>query len=358
MMSLKKGIAVAGAHGKTTTSAMIAELLEKSGREPSFFIGAYVGNLDTNAKWGDGEYLVAESDESDGSFLELAPAIALVTNVDDDHLDYYGSAEKLDDAFVTFINRIPETGKAILCIDDPGIQRLMPRINHDRIVTYGTTAGACLRGANLRYEAGKMTAEIYWKEAPAGDLTLQVYGGHNLLNALGALATGMECGLLFPGMAEIMYGFRGAHRRMEYVGESRGIVVYDDYAHHPTEIRVTLEAAGFIGAQRIVVFFQPHRYTRTRQLAEEFGKAFGAADELILLPVYSAGEDPIPGVDSGLIAEKVIKHGGVKPEVATDFAHAADLALRLLRPGDLVLTLGAGSVTGLGAMLLAKLAQA
>ncbi|MCL1805025.1 MAG: UDP-N-acetylmuramate--L-alanine ligase [Clostridiales bacterium] len=351
-MDQKKGVAIAGAHGKTTTSAMIAYLLEKSGYEPSYFVGAYVGNLDTNAKWGGGEYLVAEADESDGSFLELAPEIALVTNVEDDHLDFYGTADKIDDAFVAFINKVPETGKAILCLDDPGVRRLLPRISHDRIITYGLSPEADLRGGNLRYEGGEARAEVFWRGEPAGTLVLQVYGDHNLLNALGAIATGRECGLGFSAMEGILYGFRGAHRRLEFMGEESGVKVYDDYAHHPTEIKVTLKAAKWIGARRMLVLFQPHRYTRTRLLAEEFGKAFSDADELILLPVYSAGEDLIAGADAELIADKVKAHRGARPAVAESFEEALSMALGMLAPGDLALTLGAGNIRRLGEMLL------
>ena len=351
-MDQKKGIAIAGTHGKTTTSAMIAYLLETSGSEPSYFVGAYVGDLDTNAKWGKGDYLVAEADESDGSFLELAPEIALVTNVENDHLDYYGTVDKIDDAFVAFINKVPVSGKSIVCIDDPGVRRLLPKINHDRIITYGTAPEANLRGGDLRYEDGKMMANVYWRDKPTGRLVLQVYGKHNLLNALGAFAAGMESGLGFAGMEEILYGFRGAHRRLEYIGEANGIRVYDDYAHHPTEIKVTLEAAKYIGAKRMVVLFQPHRYTRTRLLADGFGGAFGNADVLILLPIYSAGEDPIAGVDSGLIADKVATQQGVRPIVAQGFEDANAIVTDMLAPGDLVLTLGAGNIRKLGEMLL------
>ncbi|MEL7622185.1 MAG: UDP-N-acetylmuramate--L-alanine ligase [Clostridiales bacterium] len=357
LMDHKKGIAVAGAHGKTTTSAMIALLLEKSGLDPAFFVGAYVGNLDTNAKWGQGEYMVAEADESDGSFLELTPVIALVTNVEDDHLDHYGSQEKINEAFVTFINKVPSGGKAILCADDPGIRQLLPLINHNRIVTYGVAEGAALRGANLRCQEGEMMAEVYWQERLLGTLRLQVYGDHNLLNALGALAAGLQCGLEFEAMAEILHSFRGAHRRLEYMGEEKGVKVYDDYAHHPTEIKATLAAAAMIGAKRMLVLFQPHRYSRTRLLAKEFGGAFGQADQLILLPIYSAGENPIAGVDSGLIAAAVETNTGRRPAVAADFDQAAGLLQEILEPGDLVLTLGAGNVRKLGEMVLNHLAD-
>ncbi|MCL2120675.1 MAG: UDP-N-acetylmuramate--L-alanine ligase [Clostridiales bacterium] len=358
LMAHKKGIAVAGAHGKTTTSAMIALLLERGGRMPAFFIGAYIGNLQTNGKWGAGEYLVAEADESDGSFLELAPEIALVTNVEDDHLDYYGSRDKIDEAFVRFINKVPETGKAILCLDDPGISRLRTAICHDRIITYGIAPEADLRARGIQFSGGKACAEILWRGEPVGRLNLQVLGGHNLQNALGAMAAAAECGLSFSEMIRVLEEYSGAQRRLEFIGEAEEVKIYDDYGHHPTEIRTTLEAIGQIGARRIIVLFQPHRFTRTRLLTEGFGRAFAGADELILLPVYSAGEDPIAGVDAGLIAAEVTKNRGKAPKMAADFEEACNLAEAMLTRGDLVLTLGAGNIRKAGEMLLHQLQDA
>ncbi|MDR1194314.1 MAG: Mur ligase domain-containing protein, partial [Peptococcaceae bacterium] len=213
LMDEKKGIAVAGAHGKTTTTAMLALILERGGLDPAFFVGAYVGNLATNAKWGQGPYLVAEADESDGSFLELNPLLALVTNVENDHLDYYGSQERIDQAFITFMDHVPPEGKAVLCLDDPGIRRLLPRLGHDRLLTYGTCREADLRGENLRCEQGAMLAEVFWRQDFLGTLRLGIYGDHNLLNALGAMAAGLACGLSFAGMAAALQDFRGAYRR-------------------------------------------------------------------------------------------------------------------------------------------------
>ena len=200
-----------------------------------------------------------------------------------------------------------------------------------------------------------MAADVYWKGKPAGVLTLQVYGDHNLLNALGAMAIGMECGLAFEGMEEMLYGFRGAHRRLEYIGEAGGVRFYDDYAHHPTEIKATLSAARYIGARRMLVLYQPHRYTRTQLLADGFGKAFGEADELVLLPVYSAGEDPIAGVGADLIADKVMDHQGRRPAVMENFDEACTLAAGMAAPGDMILTMGAGNVRKLGEMLLDRI---
>lgn len=352
LMQHKRGVAVSGAHGKTTTSSMIAFLLERSGMQPAFFIGAHVEDLGTNGRWGEGEYMVAEADESDGSFLELSPEIAVVTNVEDDHLDYYNSMEKIDEAFLTFAAKAQEKGLAVLCLDDPGVKRLMQGIARDKTITYGTDPDADLRGRDLRYENGLMMGEVSWHGEMVGTLTLQLYGKHNLLNAMAAAAVGRECGLGFEEIFTILREFRGAHRRLEYLGETGGVKVYDDYAHHPTEIKATLDAAGYIGANRLLVMFQPHRYTRTLLLAKSFGVAFDGADELILLPVYSAGEDRIEGADVGLIAEEVDKNRSKKAMIAAGFEEASAMVAGLMAPGDMVLTMGAGDIRKAGELLL------
>ena len=357
LMDQKAGVAVAGAHGKTTTSAMISLLLEKGGYDPAFLVGAFVGDLGTNGKWGKGRYMAAEADESDGSFLKLNPLIALVTNVEDDHLDYYGTQERINDAFVEFVNHVPREGAAIVCTDDPGVRGLIPRFKAERLLTYGTSPEAWLRGENLRLEDDRMRAEVYLEGRLLGSLSLEVFGNHNLLNALGALACGLVCGMDFSAMAEILGGFRGAHRRLEKVGQARGVKVFDDYAHHPTELKATLAAAAMMKSERLVIVFQPHRYSRTKLLAAEFGDAFQGADSFILLPVYSAGEAPIPGVSSLLIADAVEAAGGPRPLLPADFAQALELLKGQVRSGDLVLTLGAGNVWQLGPMLLAALEE-
>ena len=355
LMQYKKAIAVSGTHGKSTTSAMIAWLLDQGGLAPAFFIGAYVNNLEGNGRWGQGDYMVVEADESDGSFLELAPDIVLVTNVEDDHLDYYGSQEKLDEAFVTYINKVPASGTAILCADDTGLRRLMASVEHKRILTYGFSEDADMRGVNLQQDEHGVSADVLWHGEQIGSLTLQVYGKHNLLNALGALVAGVQCGLGFDNMASTMREFRGTQRRMEFMGEAAGVVLYDDYAHHPSEIEAVLKAVRQIGKARTVVVFQPHRYSRTQLLYTRFGPAFEEADILVLLPIYAAFEDPVPGVDVTLIAEEVAKHHQPYPIMAADFEETCDILCDLLSPGDLVLTMGAGNVRDISEMLRKRL---
>ena len=299
--------------------------------------------------------MAAEADESDGSFLRLNPLIALVTNVEDDHLDYYGTQERINNAFVEFVNHVPKEGAAIVCTDDPGIRGLLPRFKAERLLTYGTSPQAWLRGENLRCEKDRMRAEVYLEGRLLGTISLSVFGTHNLLNALGALAAGLVCGMDFETMAGILSGFHGAHRRLEKIGQAKDIRIYDDYAHHPTELKATLAAAAMIEARRRIIVFQPHRYTRTKLLAAEFGDAFQGADRFYLLPVYSAGETPIPGVSSLLIADAVESEGGSRPVLPAGFGEALELLQAEVRPGDMVLTLGAGNVWQLGKMLLEAL---
>jgi UDP-N-acetylmuramate--alanine ligase len=355
LMDHKKGIAVAGAHGKTTTTAMIAMLLEKGGLDPAFLVGAYVDCLETNAKWGKGEYMVAEADESDGSFLFLNPHITLVTNIEDDHLDYYGSQEKIDEAFISFVNHTPPEGVAILCMDDPKLVQLLPNMTSQRRLTYGTVDGVWLQGKNLRCEDRRMLAEIYCENELLGTLSLKVPGNHNLLNALGAIAVGLECGMDFSEMAKILFDFGGAYRRFQWVGIAKGVDIYDDYAHHPTEIKATLAAARLLQAKRVVVAFQPHRYSRTQLLADEFGPAFMDADQIVVLPIYAAGEQPIEGVSATLITQEIIKQTGKEPQLVAGMEEAAQLLSQTLQAGDMLLTLGAGNVGRLGALVLEAL---
>lgn len=355
LMDHKDGIAVAGAHGKTTTSAMIALLLKNGGLDSAFLVGAYVDNLKTNAQWGQGRFMVAEADESDGSFLKLNPWITLVTNVEDDHLDYYGTRENINAAFIKFIEHTPSRGCAILCLDDPTLASLLPDIEAGRILTYGFRPDAWLRGENVRCEDGRMLAEVFRGGQRLGTLSLKVPGKHNVLNALGAVAAGLECGMDFQTISDILAGFSGAHRRFEWIGEVRDIKIFDDYAHHPTELKATLEAARLLKPKRIFAVFQPHRYTRTQLLADEFGGAFAEADRLVLLPVYAAGENPIPGVSSDLIASAVMAQTGAVPMQPADFDETVQTLCAALMPGDLLLTLGAGSVGKLGPMVLAAL---
>lgn len=352
LMDEKKGIAVAGAHGKTTTSAMLATILEKEIGDVSYLVGAYVEGLGTNAKWGKSPFMVAEADESDGSFLLLNPWLTLVTNVEDDHLDYYGSREKIEAAFLNFIEKTAKDGAAIACLDDPVLARLQSSFAAPKILTYGLHEDAWLQARQVQYRQGMMVADIYSEGRHLGGLTLRVPGEHNLRNALGAIAAAMTCGVSFEGAAQALSCFTGAKRRFEWKGEAAGVQLYDDYAHHPTELKATLKGAALMQPKRLVALFQPHRYTRTQLLAEHFGTAFEEADLVCLLPIYSAGEPPLEGVDTGLIAQSIKNSTGQQPLVFSDAQQALAFFDKELIAGDLVITLGAGNVGQLGREIL------
>ncbi|MDR1205345.1 MAG: UDP-N-acetylmuramate--L-alanine ligase [Peptococcaceae bacterium] len=352
LMDEKKGIAVAGAHGKTTTTSMIALILENCGLDPAFLIGAKLENLGTNGRWGAGEYMVAEADESDGSFLFLNPWTTVVTNVEDDHLDFYGSKERLQKAFREFVLKTPATGKAVLCTDCQILNGLIPEFERQvDVCTYGIHHKAMLTARNLTLHTGGSRSEIWLRDRLLGTLELKAPGEHNVSDALAALAAGFACGLDFESMAEVLAGFTGAKRRFELVGEKGGIRIYDDYAHHPTELRATIQAAKTLRAKRLVVVFQPHRYTRTKHFAEAFADALREAELLVMTSVYPAGEAPIPGVN----AELILKY--VQPEENREVLFEPDLDLipELLAPrlkqGDLVVVLGAGNVCRVGRKL-------
>lgn len=352
LMDEKKGIAVAGAHGKTTTSAMLATILYQELGDVSYLVGAYVEGLGTNAKWGKNPYMVAEADESDGSFLLLNPWLTLVTNIEDDHLDYYGSREKIEAAFLHFIEKTAKDGAAIVCLDDPVLARLKDSFTAPRIFTYGTQEGAWLQARHIRYQGGKMEADLYCENQPRGVLVLSVPGEHNLRNALGAIVAAMNCGVSLENAARALTSFTGAKRRFEWVGEAGNVQIFDDYAHHPTELKATLKAAALMKPKRLIALFQPHRYSRTRLLSEQFGTAFEEADLICLLPIYSAGEAPLEGVDTELIAQSIRNRTGQRPIVFEDAQQALDFLQKELSAGDLILTLGAGNVGKMGNELL------
>jgi UDP-N-acetylmuramate--alanine ligase len=372
LMRLRYGIAVAGAHGKTTTTSMTALVLERGGLDPTAVIGGRLSAFGSNARLGRGEYMVVEADESDGSFLKLSPTISVITNVDEEHLDHYQTFENVLTAFVDFANKVPFYGAVVACVDDPRLRRLLPRVTR-RVVTYGletSRTGAPVREAADAVVVGReATLEAFGSrctvlrraqgraDAPhetLGELHLRVPGRHNLLNALAAVAVGLELGLSFERVASALAEFKGAERRFEVLGEAGGIMVVDDYGHHPTEIAAVLAAARAGMNRRLVVAFQPHRYTRTQHLLHEFASVLSTADELVLTDIYSAGEDPIPGVTidrliSGVAtasAERV--RSAFVPDVNDMPAALAELA----RPGDMVITLGAGSIGTVGARLL------
>ena len=355
LMRLKYGIAVAGTHGKTTTTSMVGAVLAEGRLDPTIVVGGRVLNLGANARLGQGEYLVAEADESDGSFLKLTPTVAVVTTVDAEHLDHYGSLDGIRDAFVAFLNKVPFYGAGIVCLDQPNVQLLLPRVE-TRVVTYGLESGADLVARRLHLAGLTGRFEVVHRGTSLGECTLQVPGRHNVANALAAIAVGLDLEIPFLTIQKALAGFAGVQRRFQVRGKAAGVTVVDDYGHHPAEIRATLAAAkaGFEG--RVVAVFQPHRYTRTFHLRDEFVTAFNQADVLAVMDIYAAGEAPIDGVSAADLAERIRAHGHRNVSYfGGDRARLLDHLCEITRPGDLVLTLGAGDVGQLGPALLARL---
>jgi UDP-N-acetylmuramate--alanine ligase len=356
LMRMKYGVAVAGAHGKTTTTSLIAAVLARGGLDPTIVVGGRLHAIGSNARLGHGPFLVAEADESDGSFLRLSPALAVITNVDREHLDHYGDLEEIRDAFVYFANRIPFYGVSVLCLDDPGVRDILPRITK-RTLKYGEhlEADVCAEGVRLLPHGSRFQVRVQGQ--PLGTVELRIPGRHNVLNALAAVTVGLEVEVGFGHIAEALGEFRGVSRRFETRGEAGGVRVVDDYAHHPTEIAATLSAARGLGG-RVLAVFQPHRYSRTQALLREFGGAFAAADQVWVLDVYAAGEPPIEGISGRSVADSARQAGARHVEFAED-AEAAILAVvAAARPGDVVLTLGAGDVWKLGEDILKRLGPA
>ena len=355
LMRLKYGIAIAGTHGKTTTTSLVGVVLAEGRYDPTIVVGGRVTNLGSNARLGQGEYLVAEADESDGSFLKLAPTIAVVTTIDAEHLDYYGSLEAIREAFVAFVNKVPFYGSAVLCLDQPNIQMLMPRLEK-RIITYGLESGADLVARRLHLSGMTSRFEVFQRGSLLGECTLQIPGRHNVLNALAALGVGLDLEIPFVTIQKALAGFTGVQRRFQIRGRACGVTVVDDYGHHPAEIRATLAAAKAGFECRVVTVFQPHRYTRTQHLRQEFLTAFNQTDVLIVMDIYPAGEAPIPGVTGEDLAEGIRAHGHRNViYLGSDRTRVLEHLTEITRPGDLVLTLGAGDVSQLGPELLKRI---
>ena len=352
LMRLKYGIAVSGAHGKTTTTSMIATVLVGGGLDPTAVIGGRLNAFGSNAKLGQGEFLVAEADESDGSFLKLNPTIAVITNIDREHMDHYADIDEIRSAFTVFANKIPFYGAVVACIDDSNVRAILPHLER-RVVTYGLGGQADVSASRPEFNGFGSSCRVSYKGDELGTLRLGVPGVHGVLNALAAIATAIELGMDFEKAAGALAGFHNADRRFQIKGERDGILVVDDYGHHPTEIAATLGAARQGCGRRIVAVFQPHRYSRLRALEDEFARSFNDADVLVTLPVYAAGEEAIPGVGAERLVARIKQAGHRDAAYAPDF----DAALRLLyggtKDGDLVITLGAGDVWKIGEAFLA-----
>lgn len=347
---LKYAVTIAGTHGKTTTTSLAALVLQKGGLDPTVVIGGRLKNLKSGAKLGRGEFLVAEADESDGSFLKLAPTVTVVTNIDNDHLDYYGTIDNIKAAFVKHINMVPFYGCAILCADDANVREILPQVKR-RYLTYGFNNGSDFTAANIRPSGVGNRFKVVFRGKTLGTVALRSPGRHNILNSLAAAAVGVELGIPFAKISSALGSFAGVGRRLEIKGSKKGVTVIDDYGHHPTEIRATIKAVkdGW-PRHRLVVLFQPHRYSRTKHLHREFGSAFSLADTVKVLDIYSAGEKPLPGVTSALIVDGIRGRGGVAERFT-----GLDGLLPKLESGDIVLTLGAGDVWKTGEELLRKI---
>jgi UDP-N-acetylmuramate--alanine ligase len=353
LMRMKYGVAVGGSHGKTTTTSMIAAVLARGGLDPTIVVGGRLHALGSNARLGHGSFLVAEADESDGSFLRLNPAVCVITNIDREHLDHYPDLDAVRQAFVYFANRVPFYGVTLLCVDDEQVRQILPLVTK-RTLLYGTRPEAELKASRIDLIPHGSRFMVQAAGRDLGIIELQLPGRHNALNALAAVAVGLEVEVAFEQIQEALAGFRGVSRRFETRGEAHGVRVVDDYGHHPTEIAATLAAAKGLGG-RLLVLFQPHRFTRTASLRHEFGGCFGDADRVWVLDVYPAGEAPIPGASGKSLVESAHERGNLKVEYAPDPSAAAAAIAAEARPGDTVITLGAGDVWKLGDEILSRL---
>lgn len=350
LMRLKFGIAVGGSHGKTTTTSMVASILNAAEMDPTVVVGGKVAAMQgSNARVGKSSFLVVESDESDGSFLKLAPIIAVVTNIDREHLDHYASLEEIRDAFIEFVNKVPFYGAAVICMDDENVQHIFPSIKR-RTTTYGRSAQVDLQIQDVELTPQGSTFRVKDKE-----FKLQVPGIHNVLNATAAIAVGLELDVPLDKIAEGLFAFSGVDRRFSVRGVANGVTVVDDYGHHPTEVKATLAAAKLFPYKSVHVLFQPHRFSRTKHLMDEFGMAFHQADRLYLLDIYAASEPRIEGVTSDALLQKVRTYGHRSAEYVGSIDKGIDAIAAAVQPGDLVITLGAGNVSAAAEQILQRL---
>src|SRR5664280_2098014 len=359
LMRLKYGIAIAGMHGKTTTTSMVASVLSAGGLDPTVVVGGRVDAMGSNARLGTTQYLVAEADESDRSFLKLSPILAVVTNIDREHMDCYRNMEDVEQTFLKFMDSVPFYGMVVACNDNDDLRRLLPAVQR-RIKTYGTHDQSDFLISNLHCgprngSAVLSTFHASYRGNSLGEFHLRVPGEHNVRNATAAIAVGIGLDVPVEDIRQALENFNGVDRRFQVIGSAGGVTVIDDYGHHPTEIRATLAAARQCGFGRLHVIFQPHRYTRTQLLLEEFSTAFRDADSVIVLDIYPASEPPIPGITGELLANRIREVGGQEALYTSSFADAVNLAATASMPGDMILTLGAGSIWQLGPQLLEEL---
>jgi len=354
LMRMKYGIAIAGTHGKTTTTSLVATVLAAGSLDPTVVIGGRIKNMGGHAKLGQSQYLIAEADESDGSFLKLSPTLAVVTTLDEEHMDFYLTMENMKSTFLQFLNRIPFYGAAILCMDDANLQSLLPRIEK-RTITYGLKSQADYTARNISVEGLKTYFTVYHHGKKLGKILSGALGRHNVCNTLAAVAVGMELNMDFPTIAESLKTFTGVQRRFEVLKQSESLIIVDDYGHHPVEIQATLSTAKEVWPdRRLVIVFQPHRYSRTKHLMESFFSSFNDADQLLLLDIYSAGEEAEEGIHSQRIAEGVKEFGHKNVEYIGSTHSVIPHLQKILKPGDIVMTLGAGNIGELSHRLASR----
>jgi len=357
LMRLKYSIAVAGAHGKTTTTSIIASILDKGGFDPTVVIGGKLKSIGSNAVLGKGDFIVAEADESDGSFLKFSPAIAVVTNIDKEHMDFYKDLDTIKNTFLNFLDGIPFYGLAVLCLDNESIQDILPKIKK-RFTTYGMSTQADYQALDVTFADHKSLFTVHHLGEKLGHITLNLPGMHNVYNSMASIAVGIELDIPFEVIKDALESLEGVQRRLEIKGEQRGITVVDDYGHHPTEIKTTLQAVKECWPnRRIAVVFQPHRYTRTKALFDDFKRSFYQSDILLVLPIYSAGEEMLEGINSEVLCEAIISHGHREVFYIEDSSLAVTSLKEILKEGDVLLTLGAGNVWQVGEILLKELSH-
>ncbi|HBO83684.1 MAG: UDP-N-acetylmuramate--L-alanine ligase [Deltaproteobacteria bacterium GWC2_42_11] len=356
LMRMKYGIAIAGTHGKTTTTSIIATILGSSGMDPTVVIGGRLNSIGTNARLGKGEFLVAEADESDGTFLKLSPTIAVVTNIDPEHMDYYKDMDEVKNAYLSFINKVPFYGCCVLCLDHPNVQALISRVERKHI-TYGLTAQADCHARGIEFKGMETSFEVWNRHESLGRVTIRIPGIHNIYNSLAAIAVAIELGLNFEDVKNALAGFSGVERRFQIKGIVNNITVVDDYGHHPAEIRATLKAAKDGWGKRIVALFQPHRYTRTKDLYEDFLSAFYDADVLILTDIYPAGEEKIEGVSSEALFHGIKGYGHRDVTYIPDKKDVPAHLAKIVRSGDMVIIMGAGDIWQTGEEILKQMGQ-